>query len=505
MSFLSAYSDFMPLFILIAAVLLSLLTVRFLPKQIKAVPFINALALLAVSVLYILLWQRKIVPGRAAAYADGIYTVDALSCSFGLLIGLTAAAALLAERSNGSSDPEASCRRSVLASVSVGGGLAACSANELLTCFAALEMLTLPIALMLADSACGEEGRAERRKGLSAGLKYFLTQVSFSAIFLYGVSFIFGTAGSTFLDAAVQNYICFDGSAAPPRYAFVIGAMFIMAGLCGKLGAVPFSLFSGELPGKSCSAVNMYICAPFKTALAAVMLRIIWSGLAVQSQDFRLVDTWIIVLGVLGLLSLFKGGLDAFKSESLKDFAACLNLAQTGIILLAVMSCAKPLAFEQGPALTLVLCAFFALTDLIIYSVTDLYEKQRIAGAGPGLGRQSLWAALLISVSLAASLGCPPFLTFTAFKNALINIQNGSGSYSFLFFAAACGLLILCLACIKAVKMFFAAPQEQDKKASFPLPMLVTGTLLIALLISASLLPQLQDMALLTGQSLPRP
>ena len=57
----------------------------------------------------------------------------------------------------------------------------------------------------------------------------------------------------------------------------------------------------------------------------------------------------------------------------------------------------------------------------------------------------------------------------------------------------------------RSVKMFFAAPQEQDKKASFPLPMLLTGTLLIVLLISASLLPQLQDMALLTGQSLPRP
>ncbi|MBQ7503265.1 hypothetical protein IJT93_11275 [bacterium] len=502
MSFLSSYSGLIPLLITASAILASLLTLRFLPKQTRAVPFVNILGLLAAAGFYGLLWQRKITAGRILSYWDGIFTVDALSCAFGIIICLCGALVLLTASSP---KAEISCRRALLTSVSIGGGLIACSAKELLTCFAALELLTLPIALMLADSACGGESEAERRQGLSAGLKYFLTQVSFSAIFLYGVSFIFGTAGSTFLEAAVQNYICFDGSAAAPRYAFVIGAMFITAGLCGKLGSVPFNIFSANLLNKSCAAVNMHIAAPFRAALAAVMLRIVWSGLAVQSQDFRLVDTWIIILGILGLLSLFTGAVRAYKCSDLKDFSACFSLGQIGLILLAVMSCAKPLAFEYGPVLTLVLTAFFALSNIILYSVLHICEKRQIAVSGQGLARHSIWAGLLIAVSLAASLACPPFLTFTALKNALTAVLDGSGNYNYLFFAAACGLLILALACIKAVKTLFSAPSEPDVKPAFPLPLLLMDTLITVLLISVSFLPQLQETVLLVGQNFPRP
>src|SRR5205085_7924062 len=85
----------------------------------------------------------------------------------------------------------------------VGGMMLFASANDLLTMFVALEVLSLPLYLLC--------GLARRRRLLSqeAALKYFLLGAFPSGFFLYRVALIYGSAGSmdfgTINEAVVNN------------------------------------------------------------------------------------------------------------------------------------------------------------------------------------------------------------------------------------------------------------------------------------------------------------
>ena len=72
----------------------------------------------------------------------------------------------------------------------LGGMLVFCAADDLLTMFVALEVLSLPLYLI--------SGLARRRRLLSqeAAVKYFLLGAFASAFFLYGLALVYGATGS---------------------------------------------------------------------------------------------------------------------------------------------------------------------------------------------------------------------------------------------------------------------------------------------------------------------
>ena len=80
----------------------------------------------------------------------------------------------------------------------VAGMLMFPAANDLLTMFVALEVLSLPLYLLC--------GLARRRRLLSqeAALKYFLLGAFSSGFFVYGIALIYGYAGSMGFDQIAQ-------------------------------------------------------------------------------------------------------------------------------------------------------------------------------------------------------------------------------------------------------------------------------------------------------------
>ena len=119
----------------------------------------------------------------------------------------------------------------------VGGMMLFPTADDLLTMFVALEVLSLPLYLLC--------GLARRRRLLSqeAALKYFLLGAFSSGFFIYGAALIYGYAGSmefARINDAIRNDLGNDT-------LLLFGMGMIAVGLLFKVGAVPFHAWTPDV------------------------------------------------------------------------------------------------------------------------------------------------------------------------------------------------------------------------------------------------------------------
>src|SRR6478736_722381 len=119
----------------------------------------------------------------------------------------------------------------------IGGMLLFPAANDLLTMFIALEVLSLPLYLLC--------GLARRRRLLSqeASVKYFLLGAFSSAFFLYGVAMLYGFSGSVRLSAIASAAAGNTGS----EGLLLGGIALLSVGLLFKVGAAPFHAWTPDV------------------------------------------------------------------------------------------------------------------------------------------------------------------------------------------------------------------------------------------------------------------
>ncbi|HYB39652.1 MAG TPA: NADH-quinone oxidoreductase subunit N, partial [Mycobacterium sp.] len=142
-----------------------------------------------------------------------------------------------------------------LTMLAVGGMLVFPAANDLLTMFVALEVLSLPLYLLC--------GLARHRRLLSqeAALKYFLLGAFSSAFFLYGVALLYGATGTLTLpgirDALATRS---DNSMA------LVGVALLSVGLLFKVGAVPFHSWIPDVYQGAPTPITGFMAAATKVA-----------------------------------------------------------------------------------------------------------------------------------------------------------------------------------------------------------------------------------------------
>src|SRR5664280_633299 len=149
------------------------------------------------------------------------------------------------------------------------------AANDLLTMFVALEVLSLPLYLL--------SGLARYRRLLSheAALKYFLLGSLSSAIFLFGAALLYGYSGSfTFaaIDAAVATPSEHDA-------LLVAGMVLLLVGLLFKIGAVPFHSWTPDVYQGAPTPVTAYMAAYGFATLGAFGIVTMVRGAAGERND----------------------------------------------------------------------------------------------------------------------------------------------------------------------------------------------------------------------------
>ncbi|CAN5217555.1 MAG: NADH-quinone oxidoreductase subunit NuoN [Nocardioides sp.] len=334
---------------------------------------------------------------------------------------------------------------------SVGGMMLFASANDLLISFVALEVLSLPLYLL--------SGLARRRRLISqeAALKYFLLGAFSSGFFLYGLSLVYGYAGSfdfSAIDAAVRSGV-------DNRELLLIGMGLISVGLFFKVGAVPFQSWIPDVYQGAPTAVTGFMAAATKIAAFGALTRMFYVAFGSARWD------WEPLFWVIAIATMLVGSLLAIVQSDVKRMLAYSSVAHTGFILTGVIG-VQAVSDLGADEITSTQAVLFYLSTYVfamiggfglVSLVRDATGEATSFRAWTGLGRTSPWVAGCFAVLLLSMAGIPLTAGFVG-KWAVFAVAASSGAWLVVGVAIASSVLAIYFYVRFIWMTFFTEPTE---------------------------------------------
>jgi NADH-quinone oxidoreductase subunit N len=367
---------------------------------------------------------------------EGAVAVDGLSLAVQaiLLVGaLPAVALLLPARGSDVSHGEAV----PLSMLSLGGMMAFAAANDLLTLFVALEVLSLPLYLLA--------GLAVRREQLSieAAVKYFLLGAFSSAILLFGIALRFGATGSTALTAPV-----IDATASATHPLGALGAALLGVGLLFKVGAVPFHSWVPDVYQGAPTAVTAFMASAVKVAGFAVVLRVTRVGLT------DLDGGWRPAIAVVAALTLVVSTVIGVLQTDVKRLLAYSSISHAGFVLVGVFAgtvAGTSAAVFYLAVYSVATVAGFAVLTVVRDESGEVAELARWAG----LGRRRPLLAGAMALLLLSFAGIPLTAGFVG-KFAVFTAAADRGGVWLVVLGVLCSAVAAVFYLRVVVVMYFA-------------------------------------------------
>ncbi|WP_306215315.1 NADH-quinone oxidoreductase subunit NuoN [Actinoplanes sp. RD1] len=333
---------------------------------------------------------------------------------------------------------------------SLGGMLLFVAANDLLTMFVALEVLSLPLYLLCA--------LARRRRLLSqeAALKYFLLGSYASAFFLFGVALLYGYSGAVDL-AAIHTAV-----ADPSRSEVLLfgGLALVAIGLLFKSAAAPFHVWTPDVYQGAPTPVTALMAACTKVAAFGALLRVLYVAFDGVRWDFQ------PVLGAVAVLTMLVGAILAVTQTDMKRLLAYSSIANAGYLLVGVLALNKE--GLSGTMFYLVAYGFSVLAAFGIVSlVRDSEGEATHLSRWAGLGRRSPILAGLFSFLLLAFAGIPLTSGFTA-KFAVFGAAVDGGQTWLVIVGVITSMLLAFPYLRVVVLMWLSEPGETTPAVSVP-------------------------------------
>ncbi len=215
------------------------------------------------------------------------------------------------------------------------GAMLISASMDLLVLFLGLELMVLP-GYLLAGYA--------KRDALSTegAIKYFLLGSFSSAIFLFGLAFVWGLTGSTRIATVADTLGAIVAGAAPLSPGLAMGLAFLTTGVAFKIAAVPFHYWTPDAYQGSPTPVTGYLSVGPKIGAFALILRLFVGALGPLHAD------WLIVVVVLSTITMTLGNLVAITQDNVKRMLAYSSIAHTGYMLVGLAAWASA-GGPEGP------------------------------------------------------------------------------------------------------------------------------------------------------------
>ncbi|MDE6643930.1 MAG: NADH-quinone oxidoreductase subunit N [Muribaculaceae bacterium] len=316
------------------------------------------------------------------------------------------------------------------------------SARHFLLFVIGLESASLPLAAMVAFDKQHYESH-------EAAIKYILTAVFSSAVFMMGLSFVYGLTGSLYFTDI------YAGIGAEHSVMLIMALAFVISGIGFKLSLVPFHLWTADVYQGAPTSVTSYLSVISKGAAAFAFLVIL-----VQAFGLAYSQVWEWMLYALIILTITVGNLFAIRQRNMKRFLAFSSVSQAGYIMLGVI------AFNTtGLASMMYYILVYIFSNLAAFGVIGAIENATgkvnmddyngLYKTNPKLS----FAMMLAMFSLA---GIPPFAGFFSkffiFTGA---IQQGSTAIYVLVLIALINTIISLYYYLLVVKAMFINTENE--------------------------------------------
>jgi NADH-quinone oxidoreductase subunit N len=402
-------------------------------RGVAAVDVVAIVLLLAAGVIVIALPAGKLVA------FGGSFVVDDFARFLKILALLGSAAAILMSIDYDKREKQERFEYSVLIVLATLGMLMLISAADLIALYLGLELMSLPLYVVAAS-------HRSSLRSTEAGLKYFVLGALSSGMLLYGASLVYGFTGTVNFSGIAQ-------SAADAGTGLIFGLVFLFAGFCFKVSAVPFHMWTPDVYEGAPTPVTAFFAAAPKVAGIAMFVRVAvaaFPGITAQWQE---------IVAFVSIASMLLGSFAAIGQRNIKRLMAYSSIGHMGFALIGLAA-----GTSEGVQGVLVYMAIYVTMTLGVFAV--ILSMRRGGGMVEsidqlaGLARSHPTMAFFLAMLLFSMAGIPPLAGFFAkFYVFLAAIKAG------LYILAVIGVLASVvgayyyLAIVKI--MYFDEPAEE--------------------------------------------
>ena len=278
---------------------------------------------------------------------------------------------------------------------------------DLISLYISLELMALTFYVLVAFTK-------REKKSNEAAMKYFLLGAFSSGILLYGMSLLYGVAGSTNIAAisnsvsgivsqineAARNGPSADHTIDGLRPMMLLGMIALGAGLFFKVAAVPFHMWAPDVYEGAPTSVTAFLSTGSKAASFALYARIFSEALPAMRND------WAPLLGLVAAITIMVGNWAAVTQENSKRLLAYSSISNAGYLLLALIA-----NNEYGRIGLIVYLFVYTLMNMGAFGVIISLRRRGIIGDNvedlTGLGQKSPMMAAMMALFMLSLGGLP--------------------------------------------------------------------------------------------------
>ncbi len=315
------------------------------------------------------------------------------------------------------------------------------SARHFLLFVIGLEDASLPLTVIVAIDNNSYESH-------EAAVKYMLTAVFSSAVFMMGISFVYGLTGSLYFE---KIYFALTTQF---NFMLVMAVAFVIAGVGFKLSLVPFHLWTADVYQGAPTSVTSYLSVISKGAAA-------FAFMVILAQVFGSVYSrvWEWMLYALIILTITVGNLFAIRQRNMKRFLAFSSVSQAGYIMLGII------AFNtMGVSAMIYYILVYIFSNLAAFGVIGAIENAtgRVSMDDyRGLYKTNPRLSFAMMLAMFSLAGIPPFAGFfSKFFIFTSAINQGSVAIYVLVLIALINTIISLYYYLLVVKAMFISEDE---------------------------------------------
>jgi NADH-quinone oxidoreductase subunit N len=384
------------------------------------------------------------------------------------------------------------------------------ASEELITLFLTLETMTICLYLSTAMEKT-------KRRSAEGGLKYFVYGSVSSALFLFGLSLIYGMTGTTSF-GGIRKILADTGTTGLlDNVAGATAILLLLVGFGFKVAAVPFHQWAPDAYEGAPAPVTAWIATGSKLASFVALMKVFLHALLPWSNPTTSImgPGWIGIIAIISAVTMTYGNFAALAQKNFKRMLAYSSIAHAGYILVGVAAVSISMKGASAAGSVLYYLIVYAFANVGAFAVAawlarDL-DSDEIDDLN-GLGYQEPLLATCILILMLSLIGIPPLAGFFGklyvFMEALN--QTEESQKATLIWLVALGLLNSVVSAFYYVRvlkaMFLRDPGTRrlaapDRGIAIPI---VMGTVVVVIfgLMPASLMSVMQAAAvpMLTSQ-----
>ena len=297
--------------------------------------------------------------------------------------------------------------------LSLAGVLMVAGANDMILLFLGIELASIPTYIMVSVSrplAAAQE----------AGVKYFFLGAMAAALMLFGFSYLYGTTGTTDLNA-ISSMLFATGGANPgsptqPSAWQIFAVLMILAGLAFKIAAVPLHFYAGDVYTGAATPVTAFLSFVPKITGIVAIIKILW---VLGGGTWGTPHTIAKLLWIMAVLTMTVGNLLGLLQLNVKRLLAYSSIAHSGYLLVGLTALAyavgNPQVQESALRSVLFYLAAYGIMNVGVFAVLLMLPSRdpRVATSAEtfedlaGQGRNHPALGLAMAVGCFSLIGLP--------------------------------------------------------------------------------------------------